>query len=297
MLAAFLFNVLIHICHGDQLHHQLIKHGNRPAPVALALHKPHVDAYHAPVVSQSPVYLGQPAAVHGYGDHIAPVAAVQMPVHASYSQQPSGYDQPAASNVYESVYPGTDYASPQTPVYHTTPPPTYHPPSEPYLSKPASYQLPAYHPTPSPVSYTPSPPVPTYHSEPEPYLASPAPSYNPKPDPVPVYHPPKASPVYHPPTKTHVPNLYKPPAPKTYLKKTPPVYKDESPKPYSYEYAVADDYSKAAFNAHESSDGNAVTGGYSVVLPDGRIQHVKYTADHYNGFIAEVTGQSFAEDL
>ena len=29
-------------------------------------------------------------------------------------------------------------------------------------------------------------------------------------------------------------------------------------------------------------------GGYSVVLPDGRIQHVKYTADHYSGFIAEV---------
>ena len=24
-------------------------------------------------------------------------------------------------------------------------------------------------------------------------------------------------------------------------------------------------------------------------LPDGRIQHVKYTADHYNGYVAEVT--------
>ena len=25
------------------------------------------------------------------------------------------------------------------------------------------------------------------------------------------------------------------------------------------------------------------------ISPDGRIQHVKYTADHYNGYVAEVT--------
>merc|ERR1712106_677067 len=61
------------------------------------------------------------------------------------------------------------------------------------------------------------------------------------------------------------------------------------PEPYSYEYAVADDYSKAAFSAGETSDGNTVSGSYSVALPDGRTQHVKYTADHYNGYIADVT--------
>merc|ERR1719290_669660 len=69
----------------------------------------------------------------------------------------------------------------------------------------------------------------------------------------------------------------------------PPAYK-ETPEPYTYEYAVADDYSKAAFNAAESADpsGNVV-GSYSVALPDGRTQHVKYTADHYNGYVAEVS--------
>ncbi|MCP3660890.1 MAG: chitin-binding domain-containing protein, partial [Gammaproteobacteria bacterium] len=89
--------------------------------------------------------------------------------------------------------------------------------------------------------------------------------------------------VYHPAPAAHKAPAYH----------AEPSYEDESPKPYSYEYAVADDYSKAAFNAHETSDGNAVTGGYSVVLPDGRIQHVKYTADHYNGFVAEVRISKF----
>merc|ERR1712018_1104142 len=45
--------------------------------------------------------------------------------------------------------------------------------------------------------------------------------------------------------------------------------------PYSFTYAVADDYSKANFNAEEQSDGASnVQGSYSVALPDGRIQHV-----------------------
>ena len=66
-----------------------------------------------------------------------------------------------------------------------------------------------------------------------------------------------------------------------------PTYKEE-PKPYAYSYAVKDDYSGANFNAQETADGKAVTGSYQVALPDGRIQTVTYTADHYNGYVADV---------
>jgi len=68
------------------------------------------------------------------------------------------------------------------------------------------------------------------------------------------------------------------------------VHKKELPEPYTYTYGVADDYSKANFNAAETSDANGVVGGsYSVSLPDGRIQTVTYTADHVNGYVAEVS--------
>merc|ERR1712025_1472843 len=60
--------------------------------------------------------------------------------------------------------------------------------------------------------------------------------------------------------------------------------------PYSYNYAVADDYSGAAFNQAETNDGTGVVeGSYSVNLPDGRIQHVNYHANDYDGLISEVT--------
>merc|ERR1712223_1497628 len=54
------------------------------------------------------------------------------------------------------------------------------------------------------------------------------------------------------------------------------------PSPYQYTYAVADDYSGAAFQQEENNDGNGVVAGsYSVNLPDGRIQHVTYHANDY----------------
>merc|ERR1712203_493134 len=92
--------------------------------------------------------------------------------------------------------------------------------------------------------------------------------------PAPAYH---AAPVVHPAPVVHAAPAYH------------PVVK-EAPEPYTYTYGVADDYSKANFNAAETSDANGVvSGSYSVSLPDGRIQHVKYTADHVNGYVAEVT--------
>merc|ERR1719414_2456843 len=73
------------------------------------------------------------------------------------------------------------------------------------------------------------------------------------------------------------------------------VYPDEV-SPYTYTYAVADDYSKANFQAEESSDGaGTAQGSYRVALPDGRIQHVGYTANGYDGYVADVTYDGTAQ--
>merc|ERR1711942_638555 len=62
------------------------------------------------------------------------------------------------------------------------------------------------------------------------------------------------------------------------------------PSPYNYQYAVADDYSGANFAQSEANDGTgAVSGSYSVNLPDGRIQHVNYEANDITGNVATVT--------
>merc|ERR1711923_595393 len=71
-----------------------------------------------------------------------------------------------------------------------------------------------------------------------------------------------------------------------------PVYKEEKlpPQPFTYEYGVADDYSKNNFKKTETQDAEGkVAGSFVIALPDGRIQTTTYTADHYNGFVAEVT--------
>merc|ERR1712055_1223770 len=61
------------------------------------------------------------------------------------------------------------------------------------------------------------------------------------------------------------------------------------PSPYTYQYAVSDDCSGSNFAQTESNDGTgAVSGQYSVNLPDGRIQHVNYNANDLTGNIAEV---------
>ena len=92
------------------------------------------------------------------------------------------------------------------------------------------------------------------------------------------------------------PPPYHPPPPPYHAPK--PVYgqpKYEEPKkPYSYAYAVKDEYAGTDFSAAEDSDGKAVTGHYTVLLPDGRRQTVAYTADHYAGYIADVSYEGHA---
>jgi hypothetical protein len=66
------------------------------------------------------------------------------------------------------------------------------------------------------------------------------------------------------------------------------------PSPYHYAYGVSDEYAGTNFEAAEDSDGNLVTGHYTVLLPDGRRQNVKYTSDHYTGYIADVSYEGYA---
>ncbi|XP_043232803.1 cuticle protein 7-like [Amphibalanus amphitrite] len=70
---------------------------------------------------------------------------------------------------------------------------------------------------------------------------------------------------------------------------------DQQEHPYAFEYSVSDPYSGANFAQQEAGDGHSTQGRYSVALPDGRIQHVNYVADHYNGFNAEVTYEGEAQ--
>ena len=64
--------------------------------------------------------------------------------------------------------------------------------------------------------------------------------------------------------------------------------------PYSFNWAVNDRDSGNDFGQEEQSDGNVVRGSYRVLLPDGRVQIVTYTADHENGYQATVEYQGEA---
>ena len=69
----------------------------------------------------------------------------------------------------------------------------------------------------------------------------------------------------------------------------------QAPSPYSFAYAVKDEPSYNDFGHSETSDGKAVTGSYSVVLPDGRKQIVTYKVDAYSGYVAEVKYEGVAK--
>merc|ERR1711976_822876 len=116
--------------------------------------------------------------------------------------------------------------------------------------------------------------------------------------PCPVVAHPVAHAVHHAPVVAHAVHAapaYHAPAPAYHAA---PAYHEEYPdevSPYTFTYAVADDYSKSNFNAEEQSDGASnVAGSYSVALPDGRIQHVKYSSNGYDGYVADVTYEGTA---
>ncbi|CAG4938107.1 unnamed protein product [Colias eurytheme] len=57
---------------------------------------------------------------------------------------------------------------------------------------------------------------------------------------------------------------------------------------YDFAYSVADPHTGDHKSQHESRDGDAVHGSYSLVQPDGSVRNVHYTADDHHGFNAVV---------
>ena len=65
---------------------------------------------------------------------------------------------------------------------------------------------------------------------------------------------------------------------------------------FRYGYAVQDDIGND-FNKQETSDGGVVTGQYSVLLPDGRIQTVTYSVAPNTGFVVSAVEYCSVYDI
>ncbi|KAG5673716.1 hypothetical protein PVAND_003737 [Polypedilum vanderplanki] len=65
--------------------------------------------------------------------------------------------------------------------------------------------------------------------------------------------------------------------------------KHESGMPFDFSYAVNDIETSNDFQHKANSDGDITRGEYRVVLPDERVQVVRYTADWKNGYNAEIS--------
>ncbi|KAF6212025.1 hypothetical protein GE061_012543 [Apolygus lucorum] len=61
-----------------------------------------------------------------------------------------------------------------------------------------------------------------------------------------------------------------------------------APPKYAYEYKVHDPHTGDFKSQHETREGDVVKGYYTIKEADGTTREVHYTADHKNGFNAEV---------
>merc|ERR1711970_1690996 len=184
-----------------------------------------------------------------------------------------------------------NYPAYHTPIVHSSPVPVVHAPvvhAAPVAHHtPVVQAAPAYH---APVA----PAAPAYHV---PNVQATQPYHAPVVNTAPSYHAPvvHAAPAYNAPVVHAAPTYHVPVVHAAPVVRAEAVYPDE-PSPYTYTYAVADDYSSANFNAVETGDGAGnAAGSYSVSLPDGRIQHVNYNADGYEGYTADVTYDGTAQ--
>ncbi|CAK1604397.1 unnamed protein product [Parnassius mnemosyne] len=66
---------------------------------------------------------------------------------------------------------------------------------------------------------------------------------------------------------------------------------------YDFAYSVADGHTGDNKSQHESRDGDAVHGEYSLLEADGSVRTVQYTADDHNGFNAVVSNSAPAHHV
>ncbi|XP_050720279.1 pro-resilin-like [Eriocheir sinensis] len=92
------------------------------------------------------------------------------------------------------------------------------------------------------------------------------------------------APSYSPPRPT-----YNPPQP-SYGPAEP-----TAPAQYNFNWAVKDDYSSNDFGHEETRNGYDTQGSYFVLLPDGRLQRVKYTVNGNSGFLPEISYEGEAQ--
>jgi len=183
------------------------------------------------------------------------------------------------------------------------------PPQNGYSYQPPSNQL--GYPTPAPerpnngylpplqTSQRPRPPSSSYRPPPT-QRPRPSPTYGPPPTQRPR-PPPTPAPSYGPPSLSDSdisPIGLRPQRPQPSRRPQPPSttygppaddHHHEPGMPYDFQYAVRDADFGNDFSQQEKSDGDVITGEYRVLLPDGRTQIVRYTADWKNGYNAEVT--------
>ncbi|XP_037078387.1 adult-specific cuticular protein ACP-20-like [Pollicipes pollicipes] len=69
---------------------------------------------------------------------------------------------------------------------------------------------------------------------------------------------------------------------------------DSDHTPYQFSYSV-DDEDTVFSQSEEGDDEGDVTGEYSVNLPDGRVQTVRYFGDNDDGYTAEVSYEGEAQ--
>ena len=70
-----------------------------------------------------------------------------------------------------------------------------------------------------------------------------------------------------------------------------PTYPNQYGGNYQFSYNVKDQYEGLNFGHSENQNGQYTQGEYFVLLPDGRLQKVKYNVNGDSGFIADVSYQ------